>query len=204
MELPLPWRLDFNAPQRDRRIRFEFSRGYSLPLIHAGPHRAPLPEQLPIRLDQLGEVREIPGFSGIKGGNFHLVDQRVKDLVERMDPFPHHFSPVEITRRDGSVLCDGYYKFNLGSFLDGALDVDASDVVAHEVDLPTGGSMVVYQPRLHPPKLVWRRQVVGTRAIWADSRLKHFIVVSRALHAAFEAAGVRGYVPRPCTFDDGA
>lgn len=106
-----------------------------------------------------------------------LVDDRVKELIENIEPGVHRFHPFALRLPDGTPMRGPHYLLNCCTRVD-AVDPERSEVTRRGEDgiNPKNGRpkywgydlITLQQPKM---KLVLRREVVEGRAMWFDHRL---------------------------------
>jgi Immunity protein family (Imm11) len=98
-------------------------------------------------------------------GGATLVGSRFKDIIEAIEPSTHQFFPVAVEQRNGELLNDRFYIFNVVGRID--------SIVEEESNLePTGKGIVaswIYQPKIGEWRCAVNANVIGGRACWTES-----------------------------------
>lgn len=115
-----------------------------------------------------------------------IVSQKVREMIEKMDPVAHHFIPLDLTLKDGTEVHDRFL-FVTGDLVDGIIAEES------QVTPKIFGGKLGYYSVPGSPRIVWRADAIEGRAIWVDRYLHHYFVISDELHAAFERFRIRHY-----------
>lgn len=143
------------------------------------------PSVFPLVFTQHSNHSELPAF--MHGGSLGeiLISKEFRDLIEEWDPNQSNYFPVELHCASGDILKDNYFLFKFKSFVDGGIIAEKSDVqpvkdLQGEVD--HYGSTAL-------PKLVWNKDKISGRHVFADKFLGGRFSVSDELMDAIEAMG---------------
>lgn len=159
---------------------------------------------LPTRFSVKG--KKSPDFGFLTTGSGYLVDDRVRDAAEALEPGVHRFHPVDIKMEDGRPLARPHFLLNCCVRLD-AIDPDNSLVtmlVPPGPDDPGIGRVTVHKPFPPEPEEPWVYETLGTKrglsvvkkkiaghAIWWDWRCQR-LFMSDTMVEAMQMAGVEG------------
>lgn len=146
------------------------------------------PSMLPLKFRQNSDHTEFHAF--MRGGMLGviLVNREFRDLLEEWDPGQSYYYPAVLHCKDGRILENEYYLHKFKTFIDDGIIVEKSDVepvVRH-------GEIRRYSSTARP-KLVWRREKIKNRHVFADRFLASRFSVSDALMAAIEARNLSGF-----------
>jgi hypothetical protein len=121
-----------------------------------------------------------------------VVSRRFRDLIEALDPVPHHYFPADIVLRSGRTIADSHFLFKLGGLIDGGLDASRSTLSP----VMRNGVLRYYQSLSLTPNLAWHADRVAGRHIWADALLPRFVVVSDTLYARMKSLGMGDFISK--------
>lgn len=116
------------------------------------------------------------------------VSERLKTLIEAIEPGVHQFAPVDIFQKDGSFHARCYY-WHVPVAID-AINPDLGGVqtVAGPVDGTQSWTIAPGRRNL----AVYKAKVAG-RAAWFDVRSAAFLFISDALVSGMRRAGMEGW-----------
>lgn len=150
--------------------------------------------------------KRVPKHGFITGPTGFLVDDRVKDIAERLEPGVHRFHPVNIRMKDGQPLARPQYLLNCCVRLN-ALDVENSDVemAIPDPESPIGKRKFIPKPFPETPEEPWEYIERGSReglafhkdkikphAMWSEERLP-MLFMSTEMVGGLRDAGVDGF-----------
>jgi len=192
----MPWRMEDNGMKPEalqmhmERDDFQRSRDISFDYFahrHGGDQFQPPTD--PLIIKEFSDPMPLSDYfdSGPAG---ILVSHRFRDIVQAWDPVTHVYVPVEIHRKDGTVLCDQYFVFYPMGSLDGAIVIEESDVVETRVNARSAPYLAAKHT---PPRLMWKGSKVAGRHLWTERRLMGNTVISDALYAAMQKDGIGGF-----------
>jgi hypothetical protein len=120
------------------------------------------PDIIPARVKMVKGKRLFDWLT-VRGGAT-LVSSQVKDIIEAIEPSNHQFFPVAVEQRNGELLNDGFYIFNVAGRID--------SIIEEESNLePTGRGIVanwIYQPRTGEWRCAVNANVIAGRACWTE------------------------------------
>jgi len=138
------------------------------------PDYSPPESMLPLHFRQSTNHKVLPDFMSGSGGTI-FVSQKMRRLIEDMDPETHHYFPITLHTKAGDVIENEYFLFKFGSFIDDGIIVDKSQVGP----IVVAGKLGFYSTPARP-KLVWKKAKIAGRHVWADRYLKDRFCVSDA------------------------
>lgn len=122
----------------------------------------------------------LPDFMPGRMSGDMIVSAKVRDVINELDRVSHHFVPLELTLKDGSVV-NTHSLFIAGDLVDGIIAEKS------EVTPQIFGGVLGYYNSPATPHIVWDARAIEGRAIWVDRYLKHEFAISDDLKNAFEA-----------------
>jgi len=165
-----------------------------LPKKYYMPKNIPDKSTWPIRLKQVTKHKVLPDICpGLSSMTFY-VSKKLKEMIEEWDPVAHVFVPLEITVASGEVQNGSYFMFKFGSFIEGGLVEDKSDVA--RVSFPphddiSKGEFRYFESTKLTPKLTWYASKIAGRHIWADSMLDRDVCISDEFAAELKAQKIK-------------
>ena len=120
------------------------------------------PDVMPTHV-KMAKGKRLFDWLTIRGGAT-LVGSRFKDIIEAIEPSTHQFFPVTVEQRNGELLDDRSYIFNVVGRID--------SIVEEESNLePTGRGIVaswIYQPKIGEGRCAVNANVIAGRACWTE------------------------------------
>ncbi|MCP4082583.1 MAG: hypothetical protein GY743_20320 [Planctomycetaceae bacterium] len=155
------------------------------------PHEWPDEWQAEKTYNNLGSLVKLAGGPIV-------VDEALKNLIERLEPGVHQFSPIKITMPKGQEYPKQYYAFVISQFRDSFSpeDSDEGSWRDESFDAYWGERIAQYYVNIPQKKyfegLAMRREVFGSSHIWRESKLQTpEIFLSDTLNAEIINAGLR-------------
>lgn len=134
-------------------------------------------------------------LNDITFGEFQVVTEAFKDLVEEMDPGVHHFIPVPLIWDDGTeITSPQLYRFVCGRLV----EVDTMGVAPSrgETEVNTKYYMLPEDERRYLPTLLAKPEIyeaLEAFPIWSFWRRRDTNYISEAFLDAATARGLRGF-----------
>jgi len=168
--------IDENGEHADHHYITEIHQGGAVVLYKEmyEPDYSPPESMLPLHFRQSTNHKVLPDFmSG--SSKIIFVSQKLRRLIEDLDPETHHYFPITLHTKAGDVIENEYFLFKFGSFIDDGIIVDKSQVGP----IVVAGKLGFYSTPARP-KLVWKKAKIAGRHVWADRYLKDRFCVSDA------------------------
>ena len=172
----MPWMIDPETGDNRRPNWAEVRDEAGVPMMPKDwpePTYVPPEETWPLPFRQVSKHKVIPDFCGGRWSFTIFVSQAFRELVEAMDPVKHHFIPLDLELHGGRRSVGEYFLFKPGMFVDGII-AEQSEV--GPIYAPNG-DLGFYGIGAHP-RIVWRREAVAGRHVWADKYLNHMTFCS--------------------------
>ncbi len=166
---------DILAVSEDR-IRDQMMRLY-------WPDFVPDERYWPLKFRQSTKHKKLPDFMNLASSNTLLMSRRAKHAIESLEPDVHIFVPLELTTFAGDVLRDEYFFFRIGSFVDQGLVEENSQIGWSKSDY--SGKKTHYYGKTISPILVWKKEKIEGRHIWADRLFLRGLCISDELADEF-------------------
>jgi hypothetical protein len=148
----------------------------------------PGPEWWPLRFIMHSKHKIIPDIATGPRSGMMLVSSKVKAMIEKIDPVQHHYIPLEIRRKNGTLVEQEFYLFKFGSFVDGVV-IEQSQVhkkIDSDGELWGLGSSI-------SAKFVWRASAIKGRHIWGDKYLINDVFCSDEFMAELEQQKIKAF-----------
>lgn len=186
----MPWGLDELG--RSDEVDMAYAEGQALPRNLSKPTTKLDPALWPVREFIAPDCKNpvIPDYTKGPAIGVVVVSAAFRQLVESLDPLPHHFIPLHITFPDGRVQTDTHFIFKLGQFVEGGIIPEQSEIRVNMWQ----GEVSHYGATTLSPRLMWRAEAVAGRHIWADRHLPATVVVSDTLFARMKAQNMTGFL----------
>jgi len=169
------------------------------------PKNIPDKSTWPLRLKQVTKHKVLPDICpGLSSMTFY-VSKKLKEMIEEWDPVSHVFVPLEITVASGEVQNDTYFMFKFGSFIEGGLVEEKSDI--SRVAFPPNddiskGEFSYYESTKLEPKLTWYASKIEGRHIWADNLFVRYVCISDEFAAELKAQKIKHITLIKCEIED--
>ena len=121
-----------------------------------------------------------------------LVEETLKDIIERLEPGVHQFRPITISMPRGAVYPVQYYTMVIGQWL-GSFVPELSDPECFSGDGKRSSFHVKYpETKSNMAGLSLSAKLFGKSHLWREQELlKPLICISNALHSEIMTAGLR-------------
>ncbi|MCG3268912.1 imm11 family protein [Yoonia sp. I 8.24] len=121
-----------------------------------------------------------------------VINQSVKDVLDRIEPDTHQIVPIDVTFRDGTPAEGNYYFLNVTQTIDSIIDERSTVAIKTDPFPGTRDYMEIRWSNQKEHRLTFDPAVTAGRHLWREKRystpeIKY--AMSDALHDAFEAAG---------------
>ena len=144
------------------------------------------PETVPTEAQFLENPKKIPSVMGSSGAR--LVDSKVKEAIEALEPGVHQFFPIRLLWKNGE-LAEERWALNICQRID-SVDKEKSDI---KIKKTKEGVISYMLPYGNKRKVVMIGQNIQSKHLWLDKYYTgNTAFLSDELMAAFKAAGVTG------------
>ncbi len=119
-----------------------------------------------------------------------IINQSVKDVLDRIEPDTHQIVPIKVTFRDGIPAEGNYYFLNVTQTI--ARIIDERSTVSMKSPAYLRDYMEIRWSNQKEHRLTFDPAVTAGRHLWREKRYSYEQIkyaMSDALHDAFEAAG---------------
>lgn len=204
----MPWILYTLYGQDAFDISGRWHPEHNLTKANISTWKGPEDDQLPLQIKLDTAPKVLPGLTSL-AWNLIYLDAQARAIFERFEPGKLRFSPVIVHMPDGRPHEAEVSLLTLppSCRVRNGIVVEKSDVERVEnYRIPAGGGRFIdgtpyLRVKRDPPRLLWYRQAVGDRHIWADDLLPSKVLVSDALYAALKEAGVTGFQAQESRFE---
>lgn len=145
------------------------------------------PDDVPQILHYRGKLPIRDSF--ISKNGMLLVRDKIRAVIESLDPGQHQFFPVTFKRARKDMDIEPYFLMNIWRYQDTIID-ELSEVHPNEFS-PNDRNVMSFKGFGGPITLVIDSTKLGPLNMWRERRFKSKILMSDAMHDAFEAAGVK-------------
>lgn len=183
-------RIDPPAEQNVARRQLAKEMGRSIHKTSAGPlSGVRIPDGYPVTQGTVqsdkSELHDI-----LNGPASWSISDRVRKIIEDIEPDVHQYFPMEIVLKNGSRLDKNYWTLNISTRLDSSIDPERSTCIKAGPDLERFPDNWSYMdPVGVERKITVKKSMVAGRAIWRDARCSD-IFISDSLFTALLAADV--------------
>jgi len=132
----------------------------------------------------------VPDITPGRWNSDMIVSARVREIIQDLDPIPHHFIPLELVLKKRTKVST-HFLFVAGDLTD-AIIAEQSEVTPKIFD-----EKLAYYSVPGTPKIVWNAEATSGRAIWVDRFLRRQFVISDELQSTFEAQRIERYEITP-------
>lgn len=155
------------------------------------PPYSPVEPQEPPRsftaLEDVSKLASLVAFSDM----ILAVDEKLKGIIEALEPGVHGFYPIEIRSWRGTIIADNYYTLLVGQYFD-AFSPEASREKSWEKDEVLPDYFVIGKKKDDIVGLAFTKSVFGDAHLWRDCRLhEQLTCFSDTLKAEIDKAGLR-------------
>jgi hypothetical protein len=128
------------------------------------------------------------------GGELLVVDQALKDVIERLDPGVHQFRPVRLTGELGDEIPRPFYTLLIGQFLE-SFSPEKSVPGSFKSEFSTFNNHQRYRSTIVTERskgLAFSRAAFGGRHLWREKYLTTpRVICSDEFRAAVKAAKLK-------------
>ena len=144
--------------------------------------RAIKPDHVPTKFEWGGaKNRKLP--DAIYGRGMLLVSERIKSIIERIEPGTHQFFPIDVFYKSNKGLAAKMYFLNICTRLDS---------VDHDLTTAKMGN-TMWRPDLSG-ELVFNLDQIGNHHLWHDKHVYNGRMISDELYNALIQQGISGLV----------
>lgn len=126
-----------------------------------------------LRYRQDSKHRVLPDLMCGNPSGTYFVSQRLRALIEEMEPFKHRYIPLIVRTHDLRVLEGEFFLFKFGTYIDDGIIAEKSRAVLmgkHE-------ETKFYSTPAHP-KITWRAGAINGHHFFTDKYLRKRVLVS--------------------------
>ena len=183
----MAYKLDtyWSSAMRAPRWRVPAEYGQNSVYIAHGKAHDPAKEPLPTCLIREDDKQLLDVM--MESDKAPIVSERLRALIEEMEPGVHGFFPVELLERDGRPMPERYFWLHIGQAVDAALRAESRDPIRW-FGLEDSGSDRPPLGNLPPLGVVFSRPRIAGRHLWTGNLVsdgKAFL--SNALFARIDA-----------------